>query len=295
MLRTYLDAAPFLPSGVHGIKDSLVWYQKQFYGRSSSVLGQCPRKRSNQLYGEASPNYSVYPYAPERAHALMPNAKIFFLLRNPIDRVKSAFNMKWQIWKCSDGAWKTASCFSSLNETTEALAENWVKEFEIYVDAELQKIQECIDRSQDWTSTSLFDCYRMDSMSAMERYWLLENNYHIGRSLYVDHFENWLKFYRPDKIKVLSSEELDEDPISALSSIFDFLGVDKKTINIQPLSYKHHVRQYAVDLGSERVQRRLRLVTDKLADLFKPFNERLFDLLDRIGQEQVSQHLRESF
>lgn len=44
--------------------------------------------------GEASPNYTMYPIVqgvPERMHALIPHAKLIYLLRDPIERIVSHY------------------------------------------------------------------------------------------------------------------------------------------------------------------------------------------------------------
>ena len=293
--RASIETAPFIPFGVHTLEDAIIWFQRQLFSQASTTIGHCPSRQAGHLYGEASPNYSVYPKAPERAHALFPNTKIIFLLRDPIERVISAFNMKWQIWQCNDAAWRTPACFQTLNDTAESLAVNWVKEFEIYVNKEMGVIEKCMQRHTVWTFKSLQECYEMDIMSAVDRYWLLENSFHVGRSLYVDQIENWLQWFPADQILVLPSQEFSTDPVPSLRRLFNFLGVTPEKFNTGPLTYKHHVRQYAVNSASETVLKRLRQVTERLGDLFRPFNARLYSLLNRIGQEDVSRQLRETF
>jgi len=43
--------------------------------------------------GEVSPSYLVAPKAPERMAALVPNARLFVILRDPVDRAYSAFQL----------------------------------------------------------------------------------------------------------------------------------------------------------------------------------------------------------
>lgn len=51
---------------------------------------------NNRLTGEATPSYLMDPNAPARAHETIPNAKFIVLLRDPVDRAISHFNLRRQ-------------------------------------------------------------------------------------------------------------------------------------------------------------------------------------------------------
>jgi len=60
------------------------WYKKNFVGEA-------------KIYGESSPNYTDYPrydQVPKRMHAIVPNVKIVYILRDPIKRIISHY-MHW--------------------------------------------------------------------------------------------------------------------------------------------------------------------------------------------------------
>jgi hypothetical protein len=63
------------------------WYRAHFplMYEMTSPQGKC-------ITGEASPDYLLHPHAASLAHALLPDAKIFILLRNPITRAFSHYN-----------------------------------------------------------------------------------------------------------------------------------------------------------------------------------------------------------
>lgn len=67
------------------------WYRGQFPSRPWLWLtgGRTGRR---PLVGEASPSYVLHPHAPERVHALVPNARLVVLLRNPVDRALSHYH-----------------------------------------------------------------------------------------------------------------------------------------------------------------------------------------------------------
>jgi hypothetical protein len=59
----------------------LAWYKSNFTGEA-------------KIYGESSPNYANYPFSwvvPERIHALVPEAKLIYIVRDPIDRIISHY------------------------------------------------------------------------------------------------------------------------------------------------------------------------------------------------------------
>lgn len=69
-------------------------YQQRFDG-SGERLGEC--KADGKVRGEVSATYLDYPKAAERAAQLLPSARIVVLLREPVSRLVSSFNMKWQV------------------------------------------------------------------------------------------------------------------------------------------------------------------------------------------------------
>jgi hypothetical protein len=59
----------------------LEWYQSNFKGPA-------------RIYGEASPKYTSFPTSPgipERMHAVVPQAKLIYIVRDPIERILSHY------------------------------------------------------------------------------------------------------------------------------------------------------------------------------------------------------------
>jgi hypothetical protein len=62
-------------------KKGLAWYESMFTGKA-------------KIYGESSPNYTKYPTVknvPARMHAIVPDAKLIYMVRDPIDRIISQY------------------------------------------------------------------------------------------------------------------------------------------------------------------------------------------------------------
>lgn len=65
-------------------KRGLDWYEQQFIPQSKEV----------KIYGEASPNYTKYPTfkgVPQKMHEIIPNAKLIYIIRDPIKRIISHY------------------------------------------------------------------------------------------------------------------------------------------------------------------------------------------------------------
>ncbi len=57
------------------------WYKSHFKG-------------SEKIHGETSPRYTLYPTyqgVPERMHSLVPDAKLVYILRDPIEKIRSSY------------------------------------------------------------------------------------------------------------------------------------------------------------------------------------------------------------
>jgi hypothetical protein len=63
----------------HGVE----WYKSWF-----------PQNANVKIYGESTPQYTSYPGfggVPERMHSIIPDAKLIYLVRDPIQRIASAY------------------------------------------------------------------------------------------------------------------------------------------------------------------------------------------------------------
>src|ERR1044072_1104526 len=66
------------------------WYEAQCEGAGDALAR-----------GEASTAYSAWPFfehVPERAHALVPDAQLIYVLRHPIERLLSQYRFDARMW-----------------------------------------------------------------------------------------------------------------------------------------------------------------------------------------------------
>lgn len=85
-LTEHPDVSPAFRKEVHFFdryyEKGTDWYQAHF-----PIRGEAP------VVGEASPYYLFHPDVPKRVHRALPHAKFIVLLRSPVDRAYSQYNM----------------------------------------------------------------------------------------------------------------------------------------------------------------------------------------------------------
>jgi len=208
-------------------------YQKRFDG-SGDRLGECT---GDKVRGEVSATYLDYPKAAERAAQLLPGAKIVMLLREPVSRLVSSFNMKWQVEICGKLTWTRSDCYNGItsmrtvNENTVAakqrlaalavwnrcnvdkkrldpscLRDDFVAKLTEKVDIEVARLDSCAKSNHD----DIVACLGLSGLEQARLYSEMEDKNYIWRSMYVDHLQRWLKVYPPEAMLIVPSEALKE-------------------------------------------------------------------------------------
>lgn len=160
-----------------GYAEGVRWYRSQF------PLAR--RYGPGCLTGEASTDYLFHPHAPRRMAASLPDVKLIFLVRNPVDRAYSHYH-------------------HMRVRQREPLS------FEAALDGEAQRLAgelEKIDRDETHYSYS----YRMHSYQA--------------RGIYASGLEAGMTAYPKERFLVLRSEDLFGDPVATLARALDFLDL----------------------------------------------------------------------
>jgi hypothetical protein len=134
---------------------------------------------------DSSPYYLFHPLAPQRAHGLVPNARLIVLLRDPVRRAYSHY------WHERDKGREPLS-------------------FEDAIAAEPDRI----GRDQERLARGEIE------RSEAHRYFS-----YLARGRYAEQFERWLQFYPRDQLLVLSFEELARQPLPVLSRSVAWLGL----------------------------------------------------------------------
>ena len=204
------------------------WY-RSFFPTKLNMSRTENKQKCKCLTGEATPRYLHYPHAPKRIFELLPNVKLIVLLRNPVDRAYSHYQME----------------VSSGNEKLSF--EDAVEQEEKRTNEDMKKMEE----NEDFYSVNF---YRKS---------------YLTRGIYVEQLKRWFEFFPKEKFLILKSEDLYSDPSKIYQQTLDFLGLQKYELD----SFKaHRMRKYSSISKETR---------EKLTDYFRPYNEQLYQLLDR--------------
>jgi len=113
-----------------------------------------------------------------------------------------------------------------------------------------------------------------DDMKKMQRN---ENFYSVNfyrksyltRGIYVDQLKRWFEYFPREQFLILKSEDFYSKTSEVYNQVLDFLNLSKFELN----SFKAHrmTKHSSICLETRK----------KLVDYFKPYNEQLYELLDR--------------
>ena len=157
------------------------WYRSNFPLQT--------RNSRKYITGEASPYYLFHPHAPRRASAVVPDAKLVVLLRNPVDRAYSHYQHQAK---------------RVQGETRETLP------FEEAIEAEERILPGEV-------SKMLQDEYYA-SLSHRTRSYL-------SRGVYIDQLLAWARFFHRKQMLVLKSEDMFNDTTNAVGRVLDLLEI----------------------------------------------------------------------
>jgi hypothetical protein len=210
--------------------DTDKWSKKSVGWYRSQFPAPAWRDGQRVITGEASPYYLFYPHSARRVAETIPQAKLIALLRNPVDRAYSAYNRQ------------VRSRRESL-DFEEALAEE-----EKRTAGELEKM---LSDERYYSSSIRRYAYR-------------------SRGIYVDQLQRWHKYFAPNQLLVLKSEDLFADPIGTVESVHEFLNLPKRDMNITLATEKRNRRTFQPMAPATR---------QRLEQFFEPHNQRLYEYL----------------
>jgi hypothetical protein len=157
--------------------EGLDWYRSHFRLRAAS---------GRTVTGEATPYYLFHPLVPGRIRKDLPNAKFIMLLRNPVDRAHSHYQMIRSQGKIGG-----------------------------YTFEEVLKIEEETIAGE----TERIVANPLHSPEHHQVYSLL------SRGKYFEQISRWFSVFPKEQFLVLRSEDFFRNPKDELQKVFDFLGV----------------------------------------------------------------------
>jgi hypothetical protein len=175
------------------------WKEVSFFDRhwwrgESWYRGHFPLRSGGKLVGEASPSYLFHPLAPERARAMVPDARLVAVLRNPVDRAYSQYQHAVALGR------------ESLSFDPAPAAEG--------------------DRTQGEVDRLVAD------PRAFSREWW--DHTYAARGLYAEQLERWLAVFPRERLLVVTTDELGERPAETYASILAFLGAPPHELDDYP-------------------------------------------------------------
>jgi Sulfotransferase domain len=156
--------------------------------------GQFPLRSRGRLVGEASPSYLFHPLAPERARAVVPDARLVVVLRDPVDRAYSHYQHEVALGR-------------------EPLS------FEDALAAEEGRTRGEVERLV------------ADPRAFSHEWW---DHTYAARGLYAEQLERWLAMFPRDQLLVVTSDDLGKRPAETYASILSFLGAAPHRLDEYP-------------------------------------------------------------
>ena len=216
LLIQHPDIYPALWKEVHFFDKNygrgMNWYKANFPSKLQKFFRRASGKKF--LTGEATPYYLFHPLSPEYISKNLPDVKLIVLLRNPIDRAYSHYNME-----------------KRMNQESET--------FEEAIRLEEERLN---DEEEKILKTPSYNSFNHQVFS------------YLARGKYILQLKKWNKFFPKEKLLILQTEFFESNTNDVLKEIHKFLGIDHhelqstKKYNVGKYStMKEETRQFLRD------------------------------------------------
>jgi hypothetical protein len=170
------------------------WYRAHF----PTELAMRARARragvERVVTGEACPYYIFHPLVPERVHALLPDARLILMLRDPVSRAYSHYQQE------------IVRGFEHLS-------------FEEAIEAEPKRLagqEERMRRDPGYYSFSH------------------QHHAYLARGRYLEQIQRWHASFAPDRLLVIDSAAFFADPDDGFSEVLRFLELSEASLTVYP-------------------------------------------------------------
>ena len=162
------------------------WYKSFFPFKINKIFSE---KFDNKkfLTGEATPRYLYHPHTPKRVFDIIPQVKLIVLLRNPIDRAYSHYQM-------------------------EVAVGNEELSFEDAIDNEENRIRDDMKKMESNENFYSVNFYRKS---------------YLTRGIYVNQLKRWFEYFPKEQFFILKSEDFYSKTPEAYNQVLDFLNLSK--------------------------------------------------------------------
>lgn len=180
-LATHPDIRPASRKELHFF-DRHYWRGLSWY---RALFPAAPPFGRNWLTFEATPSYLFHPHAAERLAKAQPRARLIVLLRDPVERAYSHYQM-------------------SLRQQVEPLS------FEAAIDAEEERLTPELERmAADPTYYS----------------GVVRKQSYLARGRYAEQLERWFQYFPREQVRVYTARELRQETRRLHQELFEFLGL----------------------------------------------------------------------
>ena len=196
---------------------------------------------------------------------VLPDTKLIFILRNPVDRLWSDY---WYF--CSRNKWMDKNGQIVVPDSVLA------KSSEIFHNHTISVVQEFLNCVK--SGISKFECTMRAYSDTGEIHACQKTR--LGISLYYYHVVRWLSVFKREHIMFVRMEDLSNDPYSVVSSVLHFM-------DLQPISRSHFKTNMKTNANTWIVSKKNKLkfkmwpeTRQLLNTFFTPYNKLLAVLLN---------------
>ena len=165
------------------------WYRVNFPFTYQKFIFEKIQKRKF-ITVDATPRYLDHPHAPHRIKEITPNAKFIVLLRNPIDRAYSNYNMR-------------------INAKREHLS-----------------FEDAIEREREYGKDEFKKMQQNERYYSRDYY----HNSYLDRSVYVDKLKRWMEVFPKERFLIIQSEEFFKDTSRIYKEVLEFLNLPNQEL-----------------------------------------------------------------
>jgi Sulfotransferase domain len=209
------------------------WYEAHFRG-------------SDAVQFEATPRYLYYPQVPQRIFAYRPDMRLIALLRDPVERAWSAWNMFRSL--CADRPEYIRALLPDCDPPTRASFEEML--------------------AADPFPT--FETSVTNEIAAITAGAATRDPGYVQRGLYERQLRGYLEYFERDQLLVIESTRLRDDTRACLAEVVEFL-------ELPPYSWSNEALPRVAEGSYEGAPPEA--IGDLLRDFFEPHNRRLYALL----------------
>jgi hypothetical protein len=226
------------------------------------------RNLANAIAVDMTPNYMLHSdRVPARIQCLVPWVKLFVILRHPIDRARSQYDMKMRVVSGN-----------SVNQWG-----NLIRSFDQYVRDDLDALYE-LGVLQDWTKVKFEEFWKSkDCWKAWQKYIHSGLNAPVGVGLYALQLKPFLDVLQSihgvnatDYFYAIDNQELRNRPDETFQGLLNFLQL--KPFSLE--KYKMTINQAGGKKTIEKPTHELSPETWRQVQVaIEPYNQKLADLL----------------